>query len=252
VKINTPDSTIGGPGAPAKWSGAGFSPAPVYKDPVGDPLAAIPQCGVYQTCPWIPRTDNTSVLQPGIYSRIRDSHTLSPGIYVLTGDITLNGNDVLQGDGVMIYLACSNYPYPCAPGEEGARIKATGNGALRLTAPTAEQCSTQASVCPYVGLTIFADRNNTGVQTFRGNGTNESGPQSGSSGTIYLKAGTLDLRGNGYTLASMIVTGKFSMNGNPSAVTIAYDLAKNVYVESHHTETSTTTAYSYDANGLVA
>ena len=66
-----------------------------------------------------------------------------------------------------------------------------------------------------------------------------------------MKTGTMDLRGNGYTLASMIVTGKFSMDGNPSAVTIAYDLGKNVYVETHHSETSTTTAYSYDANGLV-
>src|SRR6185369_1370934 len=101
----------------------------------------------------------------------------------------------------------------------------SNNGSLRLTAPTSGT---------FKGLVIFADRNNAATQTFRGNGSNESGPQSGSSGTIYMKSGTLDLRGNGYTLASMIVTNMFTMNGNPSAVTIAYDLDKNYYVESHH------------------
>ena len=49
---------------------------------------------------------------PGIYSEIKNSHTLNPGIYVLKGDITLNGNDLIQGDGVMLYFACSNYPSP--------------------------------------------------------------------------------------------------------------------------------------------
>lgn len=255
VKISTPGNTIGGPGAPSKWGGSGtYNPAPTYKDPISDPLAAVPQCGdgglgdgttttVPSECnPGISRTDNTTVLQPGVYTRIRDSHTLSPGVYVLKGDITLNGNDLLQGDGVMLYMACSQYPLPCNPGQVGAGIKTTGNGAMRLTGPTSGT---------FKGLVIFADRNNAATQTFRGNGTNESGPQSGSSGTIYMKTGTLDLRGNGYTLASMIVTGLFSMNGNPSAVTIAYDLDKNVYVETHHTATSTTTAYSYDANGLI-
>ena len=254
VKINTPGNTIGGPGAPGRWGGTGYDPAPTYKDAVVDPLAAIPQCGngglgdggtttVPTECnPGIARTDNTTILQPGIYTRIRNSHTLTPGVYVLKGDITLNGNDLLQGDGVTLYMACSQYPLPCDPGQVGAGIKATGNGAMRLTGPESGT---------YKGLVIFADRNNAATQTFRGNGTNESGPQSGSSGTIYMKTGTMDLRGNGYTLASMIVTGKFSMDGNPSAVTIAYDLGKNVYVETHHSETSTTTAYSYDANGLV-
>ena len=254
VKINTPGNTMGGPGAPGRWAGTGYDPTPVYKDPIADPLAAIPQCGdgglgdgttttVPTDCnPGTARTDNTTVLQPGVYTRIRNSHTLSPGVYVLTGDITLNGNDLLQGDGVTLYMACSQYPLPCNAGQVGAGIQTTGNGALRLTGPTSGT---------FKGLVIFADRNNAATQTFRGNGTNESGPQSGSSGTIYMKTGTMDLRGNGYTLASMIVTGKFSMEGNPSAVTIAYDLDKNYYVETHHTETSTTTAYSYDANGLV-
>ena len=34
----------------------------------------------------------------------------------------------------------------------------------------------------------FADRNNDATQTWRGNGTNENGPASGISGTIYMKS----------------------------------------------------------------
>src|SRR5439155_3001171 len=122
-------------------------------------------------------------------------------IYVLTGDITVNGNDVLNGDGVMLYFACSSYPAPCSSGQTGAGIKAPGNGSMRLTPPTAAQCSSTPAVCPYVGLSIFTDRSNTAMLTYRGNGTNENGIMNGGAGTFYIKSGILDLRGNGYTLA---------------------------------------------------
>ena len=62
---------------------------------------------------------------------------------MLTGGITLNGNDLIQGDGVMLYFACSNYPRPCAARPRTVRRhQATGNGALRLTGIT------QASALP--------------------------------------------------------------------------------------------------------
>jgi hypothetical protein len=122
---------------------------------------------------------------------------------------------------------------------------------LLLSPPTAAQCTSDAAVCPYVGLTLFADRDNTSTWTFRGNGTNESGGTSGSAGTIYLKSGTLDLRGNGYTLSSMVIVGKVAMDGNPSGVTIAYDQDQNVPLTHTVTTTTTSDAYSYDASGLV-
>ncbi len=93
-----------------------------------DPLANVPQCGngspgTTNYCPTTSRSDgsNGSTLQPGIYDGIKNSHTLSPGIYILTDDITLNGNDLIQGDGVMLYFACSNYPSPCAAGADRCR-----------------------------------------------------------------------------------------------------------------------------------
>jgi len=249
---------IGGPGGPSKFSGSGFSPSPEVLPRVEDPLAGIPACGTGSTCPTTTRSGSPSTLNPGIYSSISGSHTLNPGIYVLKGNITLNGNDLLRSSsagGVMIYFACSNYPAPCSDlsggSGAGARIKATGNGAVLLSPPTEAQCATDPSVCPYVGLTLFADRNNTSTFTFRGNGTNESGGTSGSSGTIYFKSGTLDLRGNGYTLSSMVVVDHVAMDGNPSGVTIYYNQTVNVPLT--HTVTTTTSedAYSYDASGLV-
>ncbi len=65
-----------------------------------------------------------------------------------------------------------------------------------------------------------------------------------------MKSGTLDLRGNGYTLASQIITGRLTMMGNPSGITVAYDLSRNVSETTTTTTITTTEAYSYDATGL--
>ena len=72
------------------------------------------------------------------YSTIKNSHTLNPGIYVITSDITLSGNDLITGTGVMLYFGCSNYPTPCTVGQTGAGITATGNGSMRLKPITEE------------------------------------------------------------------------------------------------------------------
>ena len=263
VRVNA-SGGIGGPGAPEKWFGDGFDPAPVEKPPVVDPLAAIPACGsalpapapwaAWPGCPTNSASSSPSTLNPGIYSTITGTKFLNPGVYVIRGGINLSGNEQVTGYGVTLYFACDNYPSPCSaksPGNRnGARIRATGNGAVLLTGPTAAQCTTDARVCPYEGLTIFADRDSTSTWTFRGNGTNESGSLTGSSGTIYMKSGTLDLRGNGYTLASQIITGRMTMQGNPSGITVAYDLSRNAPESTTVTTTTMTEAYSYDATGL--
>jgi len=259
VRVNA-EGGIGGPGAPAKWFGDGFEPDPTTRSPVDDPLASIPACGsslpapdpwaAWPGCPTNTASSSAATLSPGVYTTISGSKFLNPGVYVIKGDIRLSGNQQITGYGVTLYFACDHYPTPCGAGEGGARIRATGNGAVLLTGPTAAQCTTDARTCPYQGITIFADRNNTSQFTFRGNGTNESGSLTGSSGTIYMKSGLLDLRGNGYTLASQIITGRITMEGNPSGITVAYDLSRNAPESTHHEETTTTEAYSYDATGL--
>ena len=260
MKITTVGGSIGGPGscAPAScnnFSGTGYSPGWSQQGAVTDPLANVPQCGngspgTTNYCPTNTGSGGTSkgsTLSPGIYSSISNSHHLNPGVYILTGDLTLNGNDLVEGDGVMLYWACSNYPTPCTSGQSGAGVKATGNGALRITGITAAQCTASASLCPYVGMMSFADRNNTATQTWRGNGTNENGGASGISGTIYLKSGEMDLRGNGFQMASQVIVDHFTMKGNPSTVTIYYDHSKNY---SETTAGPTTYSGTPDDNGL--
>jgi Flp pilus assembly protein TadG len=268
VKITTVGGSIGGPGSCSpgvcnNFSGAGFSPAWSLQGMVSDPLANVPQCGngspgTTNYCPTNVVGDATSkgtTLSPGIYGTISNSHHLNPGIYVVTEGITLNGTDVIEGDGVMLYFACSNYPSPCpATGTvtsvDRAGITATGNGALRITGITQAMCDAPggANYCKYVGMMDFADRSNDATQTWRGNGTNENGQSSGISGTIYMKSGTMDLRGNGYQMASQIVVDNFTMKGNPSTVTLSYDQSKN-YTETHPV-TTTTYNGTPDNNGL--
>lgn len=257
----TAEGGIGGPGAPEKWYGDGWDPPPVDRPAVADPLANIPACGsslpapapwtAWPGCPTNTASSSASTLSPGIYNTISGTKFLNPGVYVIKREIRLSGNQQLTGYGVTLYFACDDYPDPCRDdGESGARIRATGNGAVLLTGPTEAQCTTDPRTCPYQGVAIFADRNNTSQFTFRGNGTNESGSQTGSSGTIYMRSGTLDLRGNGYTLVSQIITGRITMEGNPSGITVAYDLSRNAPETTTYTNTVTTEAYSYDATGL--
>ena len=264
ITVTVPSGTgyiIGGPAAPDGFdakNSTNYSPSPTYHAAVPDPLAAVPQCGdgapgSTNYCPTNTGSNGTSngtTLNPGIYTTISGSHTLNRGIYIVKSGISLSGNDLLQGDGVMIYFACSNYPSPCAAGQTGAGMTAVGNGAVRLNAPTAADCTALPSVCNYVGLLMFADRNNTATATFRGNGSNEGGSHNGSGGTIYMKSGDLDLRGNGFTLASQIVVGSMTFSGNPSGVVVAYDQDLNYKEYTSTTTTTTSDAFSYDNAGL--
>jgi hypothetical protein len=55
------------------------------------------------------------------------------------------------GDGVTIYLACSDYPAPC-DNELGARFRLDDGGQFEASPPASGE---------YAGLSIFADRGNT-------------------------------------------------------------------------------------------
>ena len=95
----------------------------------------------------------SSSITPRVYSQIMvgsgSALTLSAGVYVLTGPISMSGGSI-TGTGVMVYLACSGYPTACPAATSGAAIALTG-GALNLSPPTSGT---------YAGMTVFADRNN--------------------------------------------------------------------------------------------
>ncbi len=100
---------------------------------------------------------------PGIYSTIRASGngslSLEPGIYVITGSLTLSGSARLIGDGVTIYLACASYPSPCSTGQKGATINLSGNARMSIKA---------GYQGPGQGFTIWADPNNQTTITVTG------------------------------------------------------------------------------------
>ncbi len=162
VRVNAA-SGIGGPGAPSKWFGSGYDPAPTNRPPVADPLAHLPVCGStlpapapfasWPGCPTNSASSSGSTLNPGIYSsRITGTHFLNPGVYVLKAGIRLSGNAQITGRGVTLYFACANYPSPCSAASSGDRdvsgITATGNGAVLLSGPTAETCTVAAVHMP--------------------------------------------------------------------------------------------------------
>jgi hypothetical protein len=101
----------------------------------------------------------TDTISPGVYSAINAGGTsliMNPGVYVLTGPFAITFGQV-TGTGVMLYLACSSYPTPCASGESGGYIQQDGDSTLQLD---------PSSSGTYSGLTVFADRNNSAANIF--------------------------------------------------------------------------------------
>jgi len=103
----------------------------------------------------------------------------------------------------------------CNANEAGGDLLMTGQSVLNITAPTTG---------PTAGLAIVSDRNNTATLGWRGNGAMQS------TGTIYVKSGTLNYRGNGagLPLDSLIVVGNLDFSGNPSQFKTTYTQSKNV------------------------
>ncbi len=150
--INVSDyaSYIGGP------SGASnITPAPgiYYNYPIQpDPLAYVPS--PTYTCAGTGGTSITSggttALPPGTYcgglTVTNSTVTLSPGLYTITGGVTLN-KATLNGTGVTLFLSSST-------GASGyGKFSATNGSTLNLSAPT----SSAGGTVP--GIVIFGDRN---------------------------------------------------------------------------------------------
>jgi hypothetical protein len=146
--------------------------------PITDPLAGLsePTCtsngtsagGVYQPGNW-----NGSNLGAG---------TFQPGIYCITGDLTLSGTNAITAEGVVLYFI-------------NGGMRFTGQAGITLSAPTDSNClgtfpATSAS-CTYKGMAIFVARTNTSTIEIRGNGG------SAVTGTIYGVSATVQARGGG-------------------------------------------------------
>jgi hypothetical protein len=159
-------------------------------------------------------------LSPGVYSSIKTSANvnvhLNPGVYVIAGGgITMSGNSVLTGEGVLLYNTGSDYNVNTGLPDSGDGTRAppafgspsfggvsiTGNAALDLT-PYSNSSS------PFDGMVLYQRRLNTQPLKLAGNGSSDV-----LTGTVYAKWAPLDLSGNG-TFNSQFVVQRVDITGN--------------------------------------
>jgi hypothetical protein len=162
---------------------------------------------------------NNAACPPGNYVDLENCATLAPGLYVLTGDAKLTGNQTLVANGVVLYFACSErrggatFPRACAAGgENGATFGGAGKGSVTINAPTAGT---------YAGYpAVLFDRNNTTDFRYVGNGSLTV------NGVVYGARATVDMRGNGSgKINGALVAGFAKWSGNnPSIYVQATDL----------------------------
>ncbi len=193
-------------GGVQKSGNAAFHPAPTTGiATVADPLAALPSPATMGLSDFgsLSLSGNSSrTISAGIYSQIsvagNASLTMSAGIYIIEGGgFTVTGNASVAGSGVMIYNAGTNYP---SSGGTFGGITLSGNGAFKLTAPTAGT---------YANILIFQSRQNTRALSFSGNA------MAGMSGTIYAACALLNMSGNSQ-LQNPLDVGMLNLSGNVS------------------------------------
>jgi hypothetical protein len=122
------------------------TPAPINSAAMGDPLAYVPQ-PAFGTCQYT----NTSVtsaatLQPGTYCggltiNTTANVTLAPGVYVVAGNLTING-PTITGAGVTFFMTAGG-------GSSYGVCSITTYGNVSLSAPTTGS---------WQGILFFSDR----------------------------------------------------------------------------------------------
>ncbi len=164
------------------------------------------------------KKDNTpDIYSPGSYGPghkksfpDKGNILLQPGIYCVSGDIKLSGQDLLMGDGVVLFLEDSGFDL-------------TGNAALGLTAPTEENClgteGSNTASCTYKGLVFFMKRGlHNAINTF-GNGNVKI------VGTVYALDGDVGAMGGGYDPDDWVVMGQIiarSLDGRGNGSFVVY------------------------------
>ena len=158
-----------------------------------------------------PKTDPCTQ-GPGIYATLELPNslcTLSPGLYVLTGEWTMKNNTVLQGiTGVTLYGTCGtpSAPTVCTTGQSGGRLD-TKNGETQIVAPTSG---------PLMGYAIIYDRQNVAGLNIQGNGN------SYVTGVIYAPKALLEFPGTSCVSVTNgpIIVGQMYGNGNTGCVNL--------------------------------
>ncbi|TPM11328.1 hypothetical protein FJ960_00825 [Mesorhizobium sp. B2-3-11] len=161
--------------------------------PVPDPFASVPAPAASNPCQNVNGGKSTQTIQPGTYCSgmsLNGNVTLSPGVYVVQGNLKINAGAVIQGDGVTIFMAGSS------------TVSMNGNATVTLSAP---QSGT------YSGMLFYGDRTGTAAQsTFNGTAT------SLLTGAIYFSKQQVNYLGNfsGNNGCTQIVADTIQWSGN--------------------------------------
>ncbi|TGQ95947.1 hypothetical protein EN851_03485 [Mesorhizobium sp. M8A.F.Ca.ET.208.01.1.1] len=141
--------------------------------PIPDPFASVPAPAASNPCQTLKNNKTTQTIQPGTYCSGMDlsgNVTLSPGVYVVQGNLKINAGAVVTGSGVTIFMAGSS------------TVSMNGNATVTLSAP---QSGT------YSGMLFYGDRTGMAAQsTF--NGTADSL----LTGAIYFSKQQVNYLGN--------------------------------------------------------
>lgn len=157
--------------------------------PAADPFASLPAPAATGPC----LSDAKSALGPGTYCSgmsLKGNVTLSPGVYVVQGNLKINGNTTVSGSGVTIFMAGSS------------TVSINGNASVTLSAPTSGT---------YSGVLFFGDRTgNSASSTFNGNAA------SSLTGAIYFPRQQINYLGNfsGQNGCTQVVADTIQWSGN--------------------------------------
>ena len=98
-------------------------------------------------------TNTSRTATPGVYSSIvvsgAGSLTLEPGVYIITGSVSVTALASLTGTGVTIDLECAQWPTPCRAGGQGASLLVSLGARLILNG---------GAVGPGDGFVLLGDR----------------------------------------------------------------------------------------------
>jgi len=183
-----------------------------------DPLADLdpPNCGASKGS-----APHSGSIGPGSYTDIdaTGNLTLQPGIYCITSSsnhaVDIGPSGVLSGTGIMLYFQYG-----------GMSIQGAGP-TLNISAPSVTrnpECANlptwnapNTSVCHYVGMVIYADRNNTSDIKLEGS--------AGWSidGTIYAPASLIELDGRSRWTMTGQVLGNTVVSGGGGGLDVHFD-----------------------------
>ncbi|MDG4897890.1 pilus assembly protein TadG-related protein [Mesorhizobium sp. WSM4976] len=161
--------------------------------PASDPFSSVPAPAASNPCQNINSGKSTQTIQPGTYCsgmNLNGNVTLSPGVYVVQGNLKINAGAVIQGSGVTIFMAGSN------------TVSMNGNATVTLSAPTSGT---------YSGVLFYGDRTGTAAQsTFNGTAT------SLLTGAIYFPKQQVNYLGNfsGVNGCTQVVADTIQWSGN--------------------------------------